>query len=606
MSKVRSKSAASKASKAPVLGRVGDVAQQLQISLSRFFKSHWRGTLVILIATLIFFWPLVIRAGSYSIGGDAMFNAWTLARDHHCILRENCKYYADGNIYFPHKDTMLYSETQLSAGLLSLPFFLINQNPLFSYNIMTIASFFLAGWFMYLLARYLSKGNELFSIVSGLVFEFAPFKMAAVWHLQNLSIFCLPLVLLLALKYVNTQHKKYLYLLFPILLYQFYASWYQMVFMLIAVGLLLLCLLLFKLANLRMILMIALVTVLCAIATLPLARQYVQFSKQNKAVFGITDQELYASSLSDYFIPYNQTAIGKVYYHLRPGAQVNSYNLDSYSYHGLTLYAIGIGLTLYTFRMRKKGAEWLKEYKEVATFAVIGLAGFILSLGPLLKLKGSYTYGVLKLAIPLPYIFVDKFLPQLSFIRAIGRVSALLLFSLCCFLAYFGLYLNRSGLATKSKLYISILVCLLIAVELMPLQLVPLGNNYYAYNLKVPAVYQYIKSSKDINDIIVLQNTNYPGVNIEFARPETVLWAGYDNKDIFNGYSGYTPNSYFRDYTAFVDYPIQNVAKMKSLGLKYILVDKLLTKSNPNLVKEVSGSTHGKAYEDSRYALFKI
>lgn len=85
--------------------------------------------------------------GSYIDGGDAMFNAWTLSRNHHCIMRENCTDYTDANIYFPNKDTMLYSESQLSAGLLTLPIYAISKNPIVTYNFWTIMSFF---WLAYL------------------------------------------------------------------------------------------------------------------------------------------------------------------------------------------------------------------------------------------------------------------------------------------------------------------------------------------------------------------------------------------------------------------------------------------------------------------------
>jgi len=45
-----------------------------------------------------------------------MFNAWTLARDHHCILHQACSNYSNGNIFYPNKDSMLYSETQYQRG----------------------------------------------------------------------------------------------------------------------------------------------------------------------------------------------------------------------------------------------------------------------------------------------------------------------------------------------------------------------------------------------------------------------------------------------------------------------------------------------------------
>ena len=575
------------------------------------FKSHWIGTLLILAATLVFFWPLIMHVGTYSEGGDAMFNAWTLSRDQHCILRQDCPQYSNANIYFPHKDTMLYSETQLSAGLLTMPLYWINQNPIFSYNVFTILSFFLGGWFMYLLAKYLSRGNELYSVLAGLIFEFAPFKMAAISHLQNLSIFYLPLAALLIFKYVERPKRRYLGFLFIALALQFYASWYQMVFVLITLGVLLGGMLVFRIVRWRLVAALGLVTLLAMISTLPLAKAYVKFSKDNQATFDIRQQITYSSSLADYIKPNAGTLLGKEYYKLRPHAQVNSFNPDSYSYHGLVLYAVAICLTTIAFRRRKDGREGRRKYRLILTFVAMGIVGFIISLGPVLKLKGSYSYADLSngfnLVIPLPYIFVDKFLPQLSFIRAIGRASVILLFALCCMLALFPLYAKKEKFYQKHGRLIAFVVSALVLIEILPVHLAPMTKSAYSYDYTIPKVYVFIKSHQEINDIIVLSaDKDYPGATIPVARAEQVLWAGYDNRNVFNGYSGYTPPEYFGQYADFVDFHQDDVAKMKALHLRYVLVDKLLSSSNPQLVKNVSAALPHKVYEDGRYALFKI
>jgi hypothetical protein len=576
-----------------------------------FLKAHWIGTVLLLAATLIFFWPLVIRMDSYSPGGDAMFNAWTLARDQHCILGQGCPNYDNANIYFPHKDTMLYSETQLSAGFITLPLYAIDHNPLFSFNVLTILSFFLSGWFMYMLVKRLSKGNEPLSILAGLIFEFAPFKMAAVWHLQNLSIFCLPLIILCVLKFFEYRQKKYLWALFFVLLYQFYASWYQMVFVLIAIGTLLLAMKLFRLVPWKPTLMIGGVVVLALVATLPLAKEYIRFSKSNKATFSVTDQALYSSSVADYVTPYSKTISGQIYHKLDPTGHQDSYNLDSYSYQGFVLYFVAIGVVITAFIMRKRNKESQRDFRTIMSLAAVGIVGLLLSFGPLLKVKDSYLYGHVVngagIAIAMPYLLVDKFLPQLSFIRAIGRISVLLLVVLCCFLAYVALWLRRSSLSTVQKRIATAALIFLVFVDIMPIKTLALvSNNPYAFNIGIPKAYEYIKQHKEVDGIIVLQATNYPGVAYEFARPEVTLWTGYTNKNFFNGYSGYTPPTYFEDYADFVNFEASDVPKLQAAHLRYVLVDKLLMKSKPEAVSNVYSTLHDKVYEDSRYALFKI
>jgi hypothetical protein len=580
-----------------------------------FLYRHRKGTAVILLATIVFFWPVVIHMGSYSPGGDAMFNAWEMARNQHCILRQHCPVYADANIFFPHKDTMLYSESQLSAAVVTLPFHFLVQNPVFQYNLLTITLFFMSGWCMYLLAKYLSRGRELVSIAAGLVFEFAPFKMASIWHLQNLSIFCLPLAVLLVLKYFDTKRNKFLWFLLPTLLYVFFASWVQMIFMLIALGILLLGLRLSKMVTWRPVLLVALVTAVAALATLPLALQYVKFSKTNHASFSVLDQELYGSSVTDYFIPHNGTLLGKVYYKLRPHAQVNAYNLDSFSYHGVVLYAVGafVLIAAYLWWRKARTSENQQRLALVLTLAVMALVGFLISLGPFLKIKGSYMYpGLAKglpVVIPTPYAAVDKFLPQLDFIRAVGRASVLFLFALCCALALFPAQLGRLKLSNKRRRVVMVVVYGLIAVELMPLHMVAMSHVPQTYHMQIPTVYKYVNAHPQIDDIVILQgDDDYPTADQPIAWAANVLWSGYYNRNIFNGYSGYIPPTYFTDYIRMINFDSTTPAMMRSLGIKYVIVNKDLsgsTSKKPQMLASISRA-FPKVYEDPHYALFKV
>jgi hypothetical protein len=583
-------------------------------TLKAFGRKYWIGTVVILIATCIFFGPMLIRAGSYSDGGDAMFNAWTLARNYHCILHQDCPTYANGNIFFPDKNSMLYSETQLSTAVVTLPLYFINNNPVFANNVWTIASFFLMGWSMYLLAMYLSKNKQFISILAGLIFEFAPFRMAAVDHLQNISIYCLPLAFLMIFKYLDTKKRGYLIGLFAVAVMQFYASWYQMVFVLAALGILIAGLWLFKVEKAwKTLLIIAGIVALAALSTYPLAKEYVNFSKTSSASFSIGDQATYSSSLLDFFTPNNGTLIGKIFYAIRPASHLNSYDTDSYSYYGFTLYFITIFVLAMAYRYRKKGIEAIKKYKMVVIFALIALAGVLISFGPLLKIRGAYLYhsntSGLTFAIPLPYFAVDKLLPQLAFLRALGRAGVLILFSLCCLFAYAPFYAKKVKYYITYRTAINCIVVGLIIFELAPFHFTPLRSTSYSYGISIPPVYTYIKDHKNVNNIIVLAaDSDYPNAGIPIELPEETMWAGYDNKNTFNGYSGYLPPTYYPTYWNFLDFRPAVVPDLKKENLHYVLVDKLLSTTNPNLVNQVANvlGKNNIVYQDKRYDLFKV
>lgn len=593
--------------------RLKSAWKNLTKSVVVFWRAHWLGTAVILIATLIFFWPIVIRAGSYSEGGDAMFNSWAVARNQHCILRQDCPHYANGNVFFPHNDTMLYSESELSSGLVTLPLYFINPDPLFSNNVLTIMSFFLSGWFMYLLAKYLSRGkkfSEIYSILAGLIFEFAPIKMTEVWHLQNLSILYLPLAILLILKFFETAKKRYLSFLFIALVLQFYASWDQMFFVLLAVLSFIVGMTLFKASSVRKSIIVLSVIVAATLTTLPLAVQYVHFSKSSGATFTLNDQTSYESSLSDYTKPYAGTLFGRLYYKLRPHAEVNSFNPDSDSYHGLVLYAVAILVVFLALKRKFNSKKDTYNYAVVMALVLVALVGFVVSLGPLLKVRGSYYYpwlgGGIPVTIPLPYILVDKYLPQLDFVRAIGRASVITLFALCCTLALTPTI--TADLRVKYRYLLVAVVCFLVVIEILPDHRVVMSRNSYAYTLQVPKVYKYIKQNKSINDLIVLTaDKDYPNAPFPIVIPEDMLWAGYTNRNIFNGYSSYQPPEYAQEYADFQDFNSGDIAKMKALGLRYVLVDRQLSTSNPKLAAEVSSAAgHPAVYRDYRYSLIPL
>jgi hypothetical protein len=466
----------------------------------------------------------------------------------------------------------------------------------------------------------LSDGNEIYSLLAGLAFEFGPFKMISIWHLQNLSIFYLPLIVLVVLQYLrNPNRRKLLGGLFILLVLQFYGSWYQMAFVLMALAVMLALAAMFKLLRLRPLLLIAGVIALAALTTAPLAKQYADFSKANHAAYGIGDQITYSASLADYAIPYKSTLLGRVYYHLKPHARINSYNPDSYSYHGLTLYVVAVFVLIVAWLKRKRRA-WRELWQRSVMFWGVLFVGFIVSLGPVLKIFGRYDFAhmaanghVTKLVLPLPYLLVDHFLPSLSFIRAIGRASILVQFSLVCSLALMPVALSKLRLKKFPRYIVAGLISALLIFELMPTQRVFMSSNRYYYHMKVPAVYQYIKSHDDVDNLIVLAaDRAYPGQKpptgtlVRESIFEQVLWAGYHNKNTFNGYSGYIPPEYFGQLEDFIDFRSNDIAKMRALGLRYILVDKTLSRSRPQLNRAVAHATQQRVFEDQRYALYKI
>jgi hypothetical protein len=415
---------------------------------------------------------------------------------------------------------------------------------------------------------------------------------------------------LLILKYFERPRRWHLVGLFAALLYLFLGSWYQMFFGLVGMAVLVGGLILMKSIKWRQAIPIAVVVFVAGLMTLPLAMQYMRFSKQNSAGFSIGEQVYYSASVADYALPNSGTFFGKEFYEQNPNAKVNSYNPDSASYHGYVMYAVGLGVLIMAFRARKRGRKFKANYRLVAVFVLIAGVGLIMSLGPLLKLGGGFSYAAFenyRLVVPMPYLAVDVLVPQLSFIRAIGRASILMLFALCALLAILAFYLRESKMGDKKKKVIIGLVTLLVLVEVIPAHRFLLSQNEYSHNLKIPAVYSYVKEHPDVDNLIVLRSDkDYPGAPMPIARTEDVLWAGYHNRNIFNGYSGYEPPKYMRNYKDFIDLQADDLGQMRKLGLKHVIIDKRLSTEHPELIQSAAQLLPTKLYEDDRYVLYRL
>lgn len=170
--------------------------------------------------------------------GDPLLNAWVLAWDAHAWLNPSIHWF-DANIFFPLPNTLAYSEHMASVAALVLPIQVISQEPLVAYNASMLLSFGLAGMGMYLLIRRWT-GSGAAAWVAGLAFAFGPYRLAAISHLQLLSVQWLPFSLL-ALDCLldpgrRTRAWRSVLLLVLFTTLQVLASWYLAVFTLLVLA----------------------------------------------------------------------------------------------------------------------------------------------------------------------------------------------------------------------------------------------------------------------------------------------------------------------------------------------------------------------------------
>src|SRR5712692_807573 len=81
------------------------------------------------------------RLDTAHYGGDTRLIVWTLAWDNHALL-DRVPSFFDANIFYPASNALAYSEHLFGISLFTLPFYAIARNPVLSYNIVWILSFF--------------------------------------------------------------------------------------------------------------------------------------------------------------------------------------------------------------------------------------------------------------------------------------------------------------------------------------------------------------------------------------------------------------------------------------------------------------------------------
>jgi hypothetical protein len=121
---------------------------------------------------------------------DGLFSIWTVAWVAHALTTDPRNLY-NANIFYPHTNTLAFSEANLVSGAIGAPVWTLTQNPYLTLNVATVLSFIASFAGMYYLARYLTR-NRGAAATAAIMFTFCPFVFARTAHIQLLWIGGLP------------------------------------------------------------------------------------------------------------------------------------------------------------------------------------------------------------------------------------------------------------------------------------------------------------------------------------------------------------------------------------------------------------------------------
>jgi hypothetical protein len=141
-------------------------------------------------------WPMapgIDRLGRTNTG-DGLYSLWVVSWVSRALIANPAGLY-HANVFYPHRNTLAYSEANITAGVMGVPFYWATRNPFVTHNGPVLIGFALAFIGAYLLAKHLT-GSRVAGAAAGIAYTYCPFVFARMAHTQLLMHWVIPFCLL--------------------------------------------------------------------------------------------------------------------------------------------------------------------------------------------------------------------------------------------------------------------------------------------------------------------------------------------------------------------------------------------------------------------------
>jgi dolichyl-phosphate-mannose-protein mannosyltransferase len=457
-------------------------------------------------------------------------------------------------IYFPYPRTLAFSENLFGVALPVAPVYWITGNPVLTYNVAFLLTFTLAGTGMYLLARDLT-GSRAAAAISGAYYAFCPFRMAQsqLAHIQMLAIGWLPITLWSMHRYFLSFRRRWLALFAAACCLQVLSNTYVAYFMTVPIGIVTVYLAWTSRGQIRRWSLDLAVTLVMIVAVLvPVALQYYQVRVENQQIRSAGEIESGGADLRAYFVPDSG-----LWRRWLPLPKPIFGETEKELFPGIAGPALAVvALSAAAFR-RRRISRWAIVY------AAIAVAGFLLSLGPLVRVWGVVLtrHG--------PYDWLQHVLPGMGGMRAPSRFVVIAILGLSVLAAY-GASLVVKRVPPRMRAFI---IALLLAGVIADGWAVPIPTVAYEPRgrLEDRAIVEWLRAMPTGPVLhLPLMTAQFQELHYQYAT----LFHGHP---MINGFTGWAsplqellrhPRSPIYDYDR---YPA-TVAMLRSLGVRYVFV----------------------------------
>lgn len=464
--------------------------------------------------------------------GDGRFSIWNIAWVAHALTTDPA-HVLDANIYAPHTGTLAYSELNLVAGILGIPFLLASGgDPLATANGAIVLTMFLAFYLLWALARRLT-GQFWPAVLAATIFTFCPYLLAHTAHIQLLMGFVLPLMFLALHRFQEHPTAARAVMLGGAVAVSGLASGYYGVYGGVALGV---AALWFARRERAYWLGLGGAVATAAVMVAPIMIAY----RAARADVGggrvIEDSELayYSARLSDYLVS---------------GTWLHEKILPAHGafvdplFPGVVLLALVAGLAIRAGagRIREHGEPW-----RIAGYGVVALVGFWASFGPKAGL----------------YLVIDRVVPAMDLLRAPSRFGIVVMFGLAILAAF-------AATAVRRWWVVAALVAVVSAES---------GARTEAWGYPSWPLQRMDPPSRVYQTLATLPKGNvveypFPYQSSDYhSHTKAMLWSTYHWQPLVNGYSDVVPKDFEEIAVPINAFPDADSFRiMERYGVKYVI-----------------------------------
>ena len=524
-------------------------------------RSHWTvAALVCVVLAIAHTWPLATAPHVLSRhdNGDVMLNEWILAWIQHQLPRDPANLF-QGNIFYPARDTLAFSEPLIVPAVLGAPVRLAGGSPVLVHNLLVIAGFALTAFAAYAVAFEWTR-DRLAALVAASAFAFNTHLLVRLAHVQALHAYGLPLALLATdrlLLYHRTRDALWLAVWMIVMAY---TSGHFLVFATVMIATALAA----RAGDwvsrpLQVLPRFALAAILSAAAIVPLYLPYRRVAIEQGLVRSLDHVTEFSATLKGYL-----ASAGRLHFYSWSADLFRS-EIEAF-FPGVAVFTLTCVAVV--FAWRRPAAEPTTR-RRVTMLVAIAAVGLVLSLGTHTPVYG-WLYAIF---------------PPLRGIRAAARFGNLFLLALALLAAIGTARLRASGALGRRSTAVTIALIAIVNAEA----------------LRAPFQYRRFEGIPNISSIlarepgrvVLVEQPFYPpqGVflNAEYVLNSTVHW-----RPLMNGYSGFMPASYREYAETFWFFPRPHaIEAMRRAGVTHVMVHpRRFERDAPEMQKAIDASPY--------------